>query len=74
MATDTTLRGGFVTWKLLALAAVIFLLNTPTLTAWGTPTAQAGAAILYLGVALIMASLGKALLVVVRHGPRALTA
>jgi len=71
MATDTapaTLRDGFVTPKLLALAAVIFLLNAPTLTAWGTLPAQAGAAILYLAVALIMASLGKALLIVSRHG------
>jgi len=77
MATDTapaSLRDDFVTWKLLALATVIFLLNAPTLTAWGTPTAQVGAAVMYLAVALIMASLAKAAVIVVRHGPAGLTA
>jgi len=74
MATDTTLRDGFVTPKLLALAAGIFLLNAPTLTAWGTPTAKVGAALLYLAVALGMASVGKAVLIISRHGLAGLTA
>jgi hypothetical protein len=63
-----------VSRRLLVFAALIFLLNAPTLTAWGTPTAQVGAAVLYLAGALIMASLGKALLIVSREGFSGLTA
>lgn len=48
------------------LAAGIFLLNAPTLTAWGTLPAQAGAALLYLAVALVLASVGKAVLIISR--------
>jgi hypothetical protein len=69
-----TARDRFVTRPLLGAAALIFLVNAPTLTVFGTPTAKIGGAILYLAVALVIASLAKALLVVVRHGSGALTA
>lgn len=76
MATDTapaTLREDFVTRRLLLLALLIFAINAPTLTAWGTLTAQVGAALLYLAVALAMAVVAKALIVVSRHGLGGLT-
>jgi len=74
MATDTTLRDGFVTRRLLALTALIFALNLPTIGVWGTPTAKVGAALLYLGGALAIASCGKAVLIISRHGLGGLTA
>jgi hypothetical protein len=74
MATDTTLRDGFVTPKLLALAALIFLLNLPTLTVLDSLAWQAGFAVVYLGGALVLASLGKAVVIVSRHGLGGLTA
>jgi len=70
-APDTTLNG-FVTRPLLAVAALIFLLNAPTLTVFGTPTAKVGCALLYLGVALVLASVGKLVLIGSRHGLGAL--
>jgi hypothetical protein len=76
MATDTapaTLRGDFVTPKLLALAALIFLLNLPTLTVLDSLAWQVGFAVVYLGGALVMATLAKALVVVLRHGLSGLT-
>jgi hypothetical protein len=66
-APDTTLDG-FVTRPLLAVTALIFLLNAPTLTVFGTPTAKIGGAVLYLGGALAMASVGKLVLIGSRHG------
>jgi len=77
MATDTapaTLRDDFVTPKLLALAALIFVLNLPTLTILDSAVSQAGFALLYLGGALVLASCGKAVLIISRHGIGGLTA
>jgi len=76
MATDTTapLADGWITRPLLGAVALIFLLNAPTLTVFGTATAKIGAALLYLAVALGMASVGKAVVIVARHGRGGLTA
>lgn len=76
MPPDTapaTLRDDFVTPKLLAVAALIFALNLPTLTVVDSLAWQVGFALLYLAVAFIMASLGKAVVVVSRHGLAGLT-
>lgn len=74
MTTETTARDGFVTRRLLALSALIFALNLPTIGVWGTPTAQAAAALLYLAGALAIASFAKAVIIIYRHGIGRLTA
>ncbi|WP_017344593.1 hypothetical protein [Halorubrum sp. T3] len=72
-STAPTARDGFVTRRLLALAALIFALNLPTLTVLDSLVWQAGFALLYLGGALAIASAAKAMLIVSRHGIAALS-
>ncbi|WPH59264.1 hypothetical protein AFNJKBDN_CDS0047 [Halorubrum virus V_ICIS4] len=65
-AADTA--DSFVTRALLALAAVIFIANLPTLVVFGTPVAKAGAALLYLGGAFAIASTLKLLSLLASDG------
>jgi len=75
MATESAAADAaksFITRPLLAVTAVIFLANATTLTVFGTPTAKIGGAVLYLGGARAMASVGKLVLIGSRHGLGAL--
>lgn len=63
----------FVTRPLLALAAVIFLANLPTLVVFDSTLAQGAAVLLYLGGALAIASALKLVALVARGGVDALS-